>query len=138
VSNLIAIPPFHVFTIPVQHALPLRKGTPTYIMARFDGHGFMDSLEKFKITHTVLVPPILMALSRCLQEAKLKSLRRIYVGGSCATDGMQQQLYSKLSPKARIEQVYGMTEVGWAAVWHDRAQDNSGTVGRPITGTQLR
>lgn len=98
----------------------------------------MDTLERFKITHTLMVPPILTALSKCVQEAKLKSLRRIYVGGSCATDGMQQQLYAKLSPKARIEQVYGMTEVGWATTWHDREQENSGSVGRPLPGTLIR
>jgi acyl-coenzyme A synthetase/AMP-(fatty) acid ligase len=137
VSNLIAIPPFHVFTTPVQHALPLRKGTPTYIMPRFEGQGFVDALERFGITHTVIVPPILMALSKCKEE-KLKSLRRIYVGGSCATDGMQQQLYAKLSPKARIEQVYGMTEVGWATCWHERDQEDTGSVGRPLPGNELR
>lgn len=107
-------------------------------MSRFEGKGFMDTLEEFKITHTVMVPPILMALSKCLEASKLKSLRRIFVGGSCATDGMQQQLYARLSPKARIEQVYGMTEVGWATTWHDREQESTGSVGRPLPGTQLR
>jgi len=137
-SNLIAIPPFHVFTIPVQHALPLRQGTPTYIMPRFETQGFVDALQKYNITHTAVVPPILMALAQCGRTEKLRSLRRIYVGGSCATDGMQQQLYAKLSPKARIEQVYGMTEVGWATNWHDKGREESGSVGRALPGTEMR
>jgi acyl-coenzyme A synthetase/AMP-(fatty) acid ligase len=107
-------------------------------MPRFEVQGFVDALEKFRITHTAVVPPILMALSKCGQEGKLKSLRRIYVGGSIATDGMQQQLYAKLSPKARIQQVYGMTEVGWATNWYDRELECTGSVGRPLPGTNLR
>src|SRR4051812_11095271 len=107
-------------------------------MPRFEVQGFVNALQKFKITHTAVVPPILMGLSQCGQDEKLQSLRRIYVGGSCATDGMQQQLYSQLSPKARIEQVYGMTEAGWATNWHDRDQECTGSVGRPLPGTKLR
>lgn len=138
ISHLIAVPPFHVFTIPVQHAHPLRKGAPCYIMPRFEENGFLDALEKFRITQTVVVPPILMALSKCEDTSKLKSLRRIFVGGSCATDGMQQQLYAKLSPNARIAQVYGMTEAGWATMWQNREKDITGSVGRPLPGSQLR
>ena len=107
-------------------------------MPRFEEHGFLNTLEAFRITQTVVVPPILMALSKCLDPNKLKSLRRIFVGGSCATDGMQQQLYAKLSPKAKIAQVYGMTEAGWATMWQDRDKDITGSVGRPLPGSQLR
>jgi acyl-CoA synthetase (AMP-forming)/AMP-acid ligase II len=137
-STLVPIPPFHVFTIPVQHSLPLRKGTPTYIMPRFEAQGFLDALQKFKITHVLLVPPLLMTLAHCSESSQLASLRRIYVGGSSATDGMQQQLYTKLPPTARIEQVYGMTETGWATTWHDQKQESTGSVGRPLPGTELR
>ena len=98
----------------------------------------MDALARFGITHTVMVPPIMIALAKCKEEEKLRSLRRIYVGGSCATDGMQQQFYMKLSPKARIEQVYGMTEVGWATCWHEKSQEDTGSVGRPLPGNELR
>jgi acyl-coenzyme A synthetase/AMP-(fatty) acid ligase len=79
-----------------------------------------------------------MTLSKCVDTNKLKSLRRIFVGGSCATDGMQQQLYAKLSPNARIAQVYGMTEAGWATIWQNREKDITGSVGRPLPGSQLR
>lgn len=107
-------------------------------MPRFEEHGFLNALETFRITQTVVVPPILMALSKCPDPNKLKSLRRIFVGGSCATDGMQQQLYAKLSLKAKIAQVYGMTEAGWATMWQDCDKDITGSVGRPLLGSQLR
>jgi acyl-CoA synthetase (AMP-forming)/AMP-acid ligase II len=138
ISTLVSIPPFHVFTIPVQHALPLRKGTSAYIMSRFETTHFLDAIEKFRIPHIIVVPPLLMTLANAAESWQLKSIKRIYVGGSCATDGMQQQLYAKLPPLARIEQVYGMTEVGWATTWHDRQQESTGSVGHPLPGTDLR
>ena len=107
-------------------------------MPRYEEQAFLDALEKFRITHTIVVPPILIALSKNSKTKKLESLRRVYVGGSLATDGMQQQLYAKLPPEARIEQVYGMTEVGWTTIWHDRVKENTGSVGRPLPGTNLR
>ncbi|KAF8854356.1 4-coumarate-CoA ligase-like protein [Acephala macrosclerotiorum] len=137
ISTLIVVPPFHVFTMPVQHALPLRTGTPAYIMPRFQESDFVHSLIQFKITQTVVVPPILMALTKRSSE-ELASLRKIFVGGSVATNGMQQQLYEKLSPQARIVQVYGMTEVGWATTWIKDAKDETGSVGQPLPETRLR
>lgn len=137
-SHLIAIPPFHVFTIPIQHAFPLRRGTKCYIMPRYEQEGFMNAIEKFKISMTVVVPPILISLSKSSHTDSLQSLRSIHVGGSCATDGMQQQLYDKLHPEARILQVYGMTEAGWATTWQERKKDQTGSVGKPLPGTRFR
>lgn len=137
ISTLIAVPPFHVFTMPVQHALPLRTCTPAFIMPRFEANGFVRALGEFNITQTVVVPPILMALTRHTFE-ELKSLRKVFVGGSVTTDGMQQQLYSQMHPDSRIVQVYGMTEVGWATTWTRAEKDRSGSVGQAITNTALR
>jgi len=106
-------------------------------MPRFEKNCFLNALDAFPITHTAIVPPIMMVLSKASKE-KLKSLRRIFVAGSCATDGMQQQLYSKLSPEARIVQVYGMTEVGWATCWSKSDRDMSGSVGQPLPAVKLR
>jgi long-subunit acyl-CoA synthetase (AMP-forming) len=137
-SQLIAIPAFHVFTIPSQHALPLRTGQPSYIMARYDEEGFLAALQQFKITEVIIVPPILMALSKCSDIEPLQSIRRIFVGGSSATDGMQQQFYTKLHPEAKIRQVYGMTEAGWITTWQKPERDLTGSVGQPLPGNVLR
>lgn len=123
--------------MPVQHALPLRTNTPAYIMPRFSEADFIRALGHFQVTQTIVVPPILMALSKRSSE-ELDSLRKIFVGGSVATNGMQQQLYEKLSPEAKIVQVYGMTEVGWATTWTKDVKDETGSVGQALPGTRLR
>jgi len=44
-----------------------------------------------------------------------------------------------ISPAARIENVYGMTESGWtASTWRDRKRDQTGSIGTPFPGIQLR
>lgn len=106
-------------------------------MPRFEADGFVKTLVDFKITHAIVVPPIMMTLSK-RSASELKSLKGILVGGSCATDGMQQQLYNRLAPEAKILQVYGMTETGWATCWQKKRTDRTGSVGQPVTGTKLR
>lgn len=136
-KSLIALPPFHVFTMPIQHVVPLRTGTQAYIMPRFEEAAFVGAIEKFEITHTILVPPILMALSKH-DIVELSSLRTVFVGGSRASDGMQKKLYEAMSDEARIVQVYGMTETGWASCWSAKERDGSGSVGKPVDGTIMR
>lgn len=106
-------------------------------MPRFEPANFIAAVKQFGIMQTVAVPPILMALSKS-SKPQLKSLRRVFVGGSCATNGMQQQLYSKLNAAAIIVQVYGMTEVGWASCWNKTKRDATGSVGEPISSTMMR
>ncbi|TVY75745.1 Acyl-CoA ligase [Lachnellula suecica] len=136
--QLVVTPPFHVFTAPIQHGIPLKRGTPCYIMPRYEEAGFLNAIETFGITRTVIVPPLLPALGDTATQAQLASLRSIFVGGCCATDGMQQRLYEKLHPSAKIQQVYGLTETGWATVWQGKQKDETGSVGMPLPGTKFR
>ncbi|KAK0110159.1 hypothetical protein ONS95_002810 [Cadophora gregata] len=137
VKSLIALPPFHVFTMPLQHAVPLRTGYPAYIMPRFEESSFVSAIDTFGITHTIVVPPIMMALSK-YDGGELGTLETVLVGGSCASEGMQRKLYGTLSEVARIVQVYGMTETGWATTWSRAERDATGSVGQPVDGTILR
>ena len=107
-------------------------------MPRYEQEGFLSAVETFKISRTVLVPPLLPALGKTADASALYSLRSIFVGGCCATDGMQQQLYEKLHLEAKILQVYGLTETGWVTVWQGKHKDETGSVGMPLPGTKLR
>lgn len=80
----------------------------------------------------------MVGLSKGEDSGKLDSLERIYTGGSCASYEMQQQLYAKLSPHARIEQVYGMTECGWTTNWQLAHTDSTSSIGQPLPGYDLR
>jgi acyl-coenzyme A synthetase/AMP-(fatty) acid ligase len=122
----------------MQHDIPLKQGTPCYIMPRYEQEGFLNAVEKFKIERTVVVPPLLPALGKAADAKKLMSLREIFVGGCCATDGMQQQLHEKLHSDARILQVYGLIVTGWATIWQGKHRDETGSVGMLLPGTKFR
>jgi acyl-coenzyme A synthetase/AMP-(fatty) acid ligase len=141
VSCLIALPPFHAYVFQIQHALPLRKGIPIYVMPRYEPKNFLSAIEKFQITRIPIVPPILVSMSKSslCNRSTLKSLRRIYVAGSITKKEMQQQVYKLISPTARIENLYGMTESGWtASTWRNRKRDQTGSIGTPFPGMELR
>ncbi|KAG9249078.1 hypothetical protein BJ878DRAFT_531434 [Calycina marina] len=137
VKTLAAIAPFHGFMIPVQHTLPLRTGYQTYVMTRYSIEGFIAAIRKFRITHTAIVPPMMKTLAK-YDTDELEPLRRIYVGGSDASSSGQLGLYKKLSADARIVNVYGMTEAGWAITTIDEGRPASGSVGYPLPGFDLR
>ena len=140
-SYLIALPPFHAYVFQIQHALPLRKGIPVYVMPRYEPTKFLSAIEQFQINRIPIVPPILVSMSKsslCTKNT-LKSLRRIYVAGSITKKEMQQQVYKLISPAARIENLYGMTESGWtASTWSNRKRDQTGSIGKPLPGMDLR
>jgi acyl-coenzyme A synthetase/AMP-(fatty) acid ligase len=117
--------------------LPLRNNICVYTLPRFEETSFLNALENFKITRTIAVPPILLALSKH-PAARLESLRQICVGGSPLPLGVQEELYAKLSPAARITQVYGMTEVGWATHWKKKRRDMTGSIGQALPGIKMR
>jgi len=97
----------------------------------------MKAVETFKIARTMAVPPILLALSK-YPAARLQSLREIFVGGSPLPLGVQEEMYTKLSPQARISIVYGMTEAGWGAFWRRKKKDATGSIGQVLPGSKMR
>ncbi|PMD33508.1 acetyl-CoA synthetase-like protein [Hyaloscypha variabilis F] len=80
ISYLISIPPFHLFTIHVQHHLPLRSNMTAYNLPRFEETSFVKTVETFKIARTMAVLPMLLALSK-YPPARLGSLKQILIGG---------------------------------------------------------
>lgn len=137
ISYLVAIPPFHMFTAPVQHALPLRNNMTIYTLPRFDENSFMNAIETFKITRTIAVPPILLTLSK-YPASRPQSLQQVLVGGSPFPLGIQEQMYSKLLPQARITIGDGMTEDGSGAFWKEKRKDTTGNIGQLLPGSKTR
>lgn len=44
--------------------LPLNLGIPMYLMTRFEPVQFCQNIEKYKITHSLIVPPVMVLLAR--------------------------------------------------------------------------
>jgi acyl-coenzyme A synthetase/AMP-(fatty) acid ligase len=126
-----------MFTAPVQHALPLRNNMTIYTLPRFDENSFMNAIETFKITRTIAVPPILLTLSK-YPASRPQSLQQVLVGGSPFPLGIQEQMYSKLLPQARITIGDGMTEDGSGVFWKEKRKDTTGNIGQLLPGSKTR
>ncbi|KAK5949785.1 hypothetical protein OHC33_009174 [Knufia fluminis] len=140
ISQLITLPVFHLFAGNAAFVLPLRCGIPTYFLPRFRLDEYVSALDRFQITDTLVVPPIISSL--VLQGEglgnKLHSLRRLICAGAPMNPEVQKKLYNYLSPEARISQCWGTTETGWVTLTPVKELDQSGSVGRLTANTQLK
>lgn len=134
VRRLICLPPFPGYVAPSQHGAPLKAGNICYVMPRYSPKAFIDAVEKYQITETLLVPPMLLSLplsAECTRQT-FGSLRQVFCGGAPVGNHVQQALYKLLHTDARINQIYGMTECGWICGFQYPENDDTGSVGRPL------
>ena len=111
-----------------------------YLMRRFDLKQYLILIEQFAITETAMVPAMIYGIlkSPLATQEGLKSLRYMWCAGSPLRKSTQQELQSRLSSDAKISQVWGLTEVGWATSLFYPEGDHSGSVGSPIPGLTVR
>ena len=140
VFRLIALPVFHAFTFPLVHLLPLRQGTATYIMRRYELSSFLNHIHDYGITETTLVPTVIAKIlsSGAKIHQLLRSLRVVTSAGSTLPRATQQKFYRLLRPGVRLIQCWGMTEAGWISTVLHPETDYTGTVGRLLPGFEAK
>lgn len=140
VSRLTCLPAFHNFATPLVSGCALREQQSVYMMRRFDLKQYLEAIEKFKVTELARMPAMMITIltSPLATRNALESIRYVWVGGSPLRYSTQAEFQALLSPKAKISQVWGMTEIGWttALFWPD--SDDSGSVGRTLPGMSMK
>ena len=133
---------FHAFASPLANISALRYGIETFIMPRFQEKTFMETISRFGITETAVVPPIFVKiLSDSIEtwRKQLQSLCIVWCAGAPLNRELQMRLKSDLlSHDARIVQVYGLTECGWVSTFKHPESDETGSVGRLLPGYQAK
>lgn len=138
VRRLYCIPIFHAFAAPEMMFNILRLGQPSYFMKRFD-HTFAQKVHDFGITEIAGAPPLLLKLVNnpdC--HHLLQSTRLISYGGAALGAELRKQTVAIFKVPPRIVPVYGMTEGGWFTMLKYPEDDDSGSVGRPIAGYEMK
>lgn len=134
------LPSFHAFAIPLVSGCALREQHPVYLMRRFDLKHYIEAIKRFRITELPMVPTMMISIltSPLTTKRALRSIRYVWLGGSPLRYSTQADFQALLSPKAKISQVWGMTETGWTAfrVWPDG--DNTGSVGKTLLGMSMK
>ena len=140
IKRLLALPPFHAFAIPHMTSVTIRDGNQAYVMRRFQIGAFCEAVNRFNISETYMVPPMLLDIlsDPVRNQALLHTLRWIQVAGAPLREITQQQIQNVLHPNAKVSSAWGMTECGWIAgfSWHE--DDHTSSIGRPMTGFEVK
>ena len=134
-----AAPIFHIADFPSMFAAPA-FGARQITIPKFSPQIFCETVEREHVTHTVLVPTMINLLTQFLDARKydLSSLQVLAYGGSPMAPELVHRT-RELLPKAKLIQVYGLSETGFLTGLQDQehTEDKLISCGRPCPGVDL-
>jgi long-chain acyl-CoA synthetase len=135
-----ASPMFHIADFPAMFAAPV-FGAAQMALPHFDPPSFCASVQANGVTHTVLVPSMINTLCQFeeLHRYNLESLDVLAYGGSPIAPALIKDI-RKLLPKAKLLQVYGLSETGFLTGLTDGEHTDGRlqSCGRACPGIDLR
>lgn len=113
-------------------------GAKTVLQALFSPESFLADVGKNKITHTFLVPTMYNAVLQhpSFAQHDLSSLQVMVSMGSALPLPWKRQILEKMGPG--LIELYGLTEGIGTTLKPEEVMEKTGSVGRPITGNDLR
>jgi long-chain acyl-CoA synthetase len=139
------LPTFHVACMTML-LLTLYTGGTTIAFSEFDPAGFIGAIAEHRVTHSFVVPAMLMFMlqSPAAPTGDYSSLKLVAYGGSPISETLLQQAMARF--QCDFLQVYGLTEVSGPATFlspedHRSAAQNPKllqSAGRPVGNCALR
>jgi acyl-CoA synthetase (AMP-forming)/AMP-acid ligase II len=116
----------------------LRVGATVVTMSRFDFAGFLELVQRYRATATVVVPPIMLALAGhpLVDHYDLSSLRFLGCGAAPLGAEVEQRCADRLG--CQVAQGFGMTEGAATFAIAPLDAPRRGSAGRLLGGTQAR
>src|ERR1700758_3788074 len=134
-----AAPIFHIADFPSIFAAPA-FGASQISIPKFSAQTFCETVERERVTHTVLVPTMINLLTQLPDARKydLSSLQVLAYGGSPMAPELVHRT-RELLPKVKLIQVYGLSETGFLTGLQDQepTEDKLMSCGRPSPGVDL-
>src|SRR5437667_6649460 len=137
---LCVLPLFHIYGLVVILNMGLHQGATIVLMPRFDLEQFLSLIQKYRVTLSHIVPPVVLKLAKdpMIDNYDLSSLKMIFSGAAPLGPELSRECMQRLG--CGIRQGYGMTET--SPVTHsspaDRAQMKLGSVGTPAPNTECK
>jgi acyl-CoA synthetase (AMP-forming)/AMP-acid ligase II len=140
-NRVIAVLPFfHIYGLVWLMNVPFYCGDTVVTMPRFDLSEFLRVVQDYRITHAVLVPPIVLALTKhpMVDEFDLSSLQFIGSGAAPLSAELEVACAERLG--CQVAQGYGLTETSPTThrVTEDLAGQMPGSIGPPVPNTECR
>ena len=135
-----AAPIFHIADFPCMFAAPA-FGACQLTIPKFDPRSFCETVERERVSHTVLVPTMINLLTQFPEMKKydLSSLEVLAYGGSPVAPELIHRT-RELLPKLKLVQIYGLSETGFLTGLQDQehTDDRLLSCGRPCPGIDLQ
>ncbi len=135
-----AAPIFHIADFPFMFASPA-FGTCQTTIPKFSPQTFCQTVERERVTHTVLVPTMINMLTQFeeLKNYDLTSLERLGYGGSPIAPELIHRTREVL-PNVALTQVYGLSETGFLTGLqnHEHTETRLTSCGRACPGIDVR
>ncbi|KAL4907354.1 hypothetical protein BDW74DRAFT_176127 [Aspergillus multicolor] len=138
--TLAVLPTYHIYGLICLVHLPVRLGTTTIFMEKFDLQKFCQLIREHSIAHAYVAPPIVLHLAKnpSVKGGDLSSLRMITSGGAPLGEALIHETYERW--KIPIRQAYGLSET--TSVSHIQRWDSwnigIGSNGPAVPGVQAR
>jgi len=124
--HLHAAPIFHIADFPFMFGAPA-FGACQVTIPKFNPQTFCETVQRERVTHTVLVPTMINMLTQSpeLEKYDLTTLRHLGYGGSPMAPELVHRTRQVL-PKVKLVQVYGLSEAGFLTglLDHEHTEEN--------------
>ena len=135
-----AAPIFHIADFPSLFAAAA-FGACQVTMPKFNPQDFCKTVERERVTHTVLVPTMINLLTQLpeIKKFDLSSLEVMAYGGSPMAPELIHRT-RELLPQVKLIQVYGLSETGFLTGLQDQehTDDKLTSCGRPCPGIDVQ
>ncbi|KAA8521211.1 hypothetical protein F0562_011882 [Nyssa sinensis] len=109
---LAVLPMFHIYGLSLFVMGLLSLGSAIVVMRKFDANEMVKAIDRYRVTHFPVVPPLLMALTaraKGVSRSSLQSLKQISCGAAPLSRKSIEEFVQTL-PHVDFIQGYGMTE----------------------------
>jgi acyl-CoA synthetase (AMP-forming)/AMP-acid ligase II len=136
---VVAVAPFfHAVGFNIVLPCTLAAGATVVTLARFDLEAFLRTIQDYRATLTIVVPPVVLALARhpLVDSFDLSSLRQLGVGAAPLGADSEQRCAERLG--CQTGQGFGMTEAAALIAVGPVDAPRRGSVGRLVPNTEAR
>jgi acyl-CoA synthetase (AMP-forming)/AMP-acid ligase II len=132
------LPMFHIYGLSVLLLYGLALGARLVTLARFEPEEFLATLQRYRVTHLNVVPPILhfLATHPLAESYELSALQSVTCGAAPLGGAMERRAAEHL--KCDVAQGFGMTESSGVVAMSYPAKARVGASGQLLPGTQAR
>ncbi|CAO3689637.1 unnamed protein product [Rhizopus stolonifer] len=124
------LPLFHIFGLMTSLHIALYWGIPVYFLPRFELTLFCKTIETYRISYALLVPPIILMLAKTplVDNYDLSSLC-LTVSGAAPLGADLVNAVTTRFPQMIVKQAYGLTETSPCAVIEPTDRPIHGSIG---------